>query len=116
LVGVCVIALVAAYSLLEKPKKFITCTATAYAIEGVTASGEDARKGIIAVHPSIIPLGSKVRITGAGKYSGVYQALDTGKNIIGRRIDIYMESREEAKKFGRRKVEVAILSFGNGQR
>jgi len=42
--------------------------------------------------------------------------LDTGKNIIGRRIDIYMESREEAKEFGRRKVEVAILSFGNGER
>jgi 3D (Asp-Asp-Asp) domain-containing protein len=104
------ICFITACALLEKqPRKVIMCVATAYAIEGVTASGEDVRKGMVAVDPSVIPLGSRVRITDAGKYSGVYLAADTGRNIVGHRIDIYMESSEEAKEFGRREVKVAIL-------
>ena len=108
-VGVVCLVVAYTYSLLKLPHKTFTCTATAYAIQGVTASGEEAGKGIVAVDPSVIPLGSKIRIWGAGKHSGVYHAEDTGKNIIGRRIDIYMEDIQEAKEFGRREVEVAIL-------
>ena len=97
----------------DEPQKVITSVATAYAIEGTTATGDEARVGIVAVDPSVIPLGSKIRVAGAGRYSGTYWALDTGRNIVGNRIDIYMDSREEAKEFGRRRVEVAILTFGD---
>ena len=114
LVVACAICAATVLAVLEgdEPQKVISSVATAYAIEGTTATGDEARVGIVAVDPSVIPLGSKIRVAGAGRYSGTYWALDTGRNIVGNRIDIYMDSREEAKEFGRRTVEVAVLTFG----
>lgn len=89
----------------------ITFTATAYALDGVTRSGEWVRPGIVAADPAVLPLGSQIRITGAGEYSGEYTVLDTGLKIKGQRIDIYMESTQEAREFGRQRVEVEILSL-----
>jgi 3D (Asp-Asp-Asp) domain-containing protein len=59
-----------------------------------------------------LPLGSRVRITGAGAYSGAYVVKDTGPAVKGREIDIYMRSGEEARKFGRRRVTVHVLEWG----
>lgn len=71
---------------------------------GRTASGEFVRRGFIAVDPSVIPLHSKVRLTGLGKdYDGIYLAKDTGGAIVGNRIDIYVSTKSEAWNFGRRR-------------
>ncbi len=72
---------------------------------GITATGLRARKGIVAVDPRIIPLGTKLFIPGYGEAL----AADTGGWIKNNRIDLCFESLEEAFKFGRRKVRVYLV-------
>ncbi len=88
-------------------------SATAYTIEGTTASGEQTKAGrTVAADPDILPLGSRILITGAGKYPGQYVVADTGKKVQGRKLDIYMPLQADAKRFGVRTVWVQILSRG----
>lgn len=84
--------------------------ATAYSIEGKTASGKQAREGLCAADPDILPLGSRIRVHDAGAYSGECEVADTGRAIKGREIDIYLANDREAKKFGRKQVRVEVLS------
>lgn len=84
--------------------------ATAYTGHGRTASGKRVRRGMVAADPRVLPLGSKVRVKNAGRYSGVYRVEDTGGKIRGRKIDIYMPSRGAARQFGRQSVKVEVLS------
>ena len=59
----------------------------------------------IAVDPRVIPLGSKVYVEGYG-YA---LAVDTGGDIKGNRIDLFMLSEDEAMTWGRQPVRVYIL-------
>jgi 3D (Asp-Asp-Asp) domain-containing protein len=88
------------------PEKF---TALAYSIEGKSADGSKSCKGTVAADWNVLPLGSKIRVSGAGTYSGEYTVVDSGRNVKGKVIDIYMSSAREARKFGKKKVEVEIL-------
>lgn len=72
----------------------------------VTATGMRAQRGVVAVDPSVIPLGTNLYIPGYG----MAVAADTGGAIVGDKIDLCMESYGEAINFGRRGVEVYILS------
>ena len=83
--------------------------ATAYSIEGTTASGTQAREGVVAADPDILPLGTRIRVHGAGGYSGEYVVRDTGRAIKGREIDLYVPNDREAKRFGRKSVQVEII-------
>jgi 3D (Asp-Asp-Asp) domain-containing protein len=83
--------------------------ATAYSIEGRTASGVRSREGIVAADPAILPLGTRIRVLDAGEYSGEYLVKDTGPAVKGGEIDIYVDNDAEAKRFGRRKVKVQVL-------
>ena len=67
--------------------------------------GHGVRRGIIAADPRVLKLGSRIVISGGG-YGGTYLVSDTGGKIKGNRLDIWMPSCSEAKKFGRRKVQV----------
>jgi resuscitation-promoting factor RpfB len=67
-----------------------------------TATGTGVYKGIVAVDPRVIPLGTKLYIDGYGPAI----AADTGGAIKGNRIDLAFGSREEAIQFGRRTVTV----------
>ena len=51
--------------------------------------------GLISVDPNVIPLGSTVVIDGAE-----YQAEDTGGMIKGHKIDMAVETHEEALELG----------------
>ena len=87
-----------------------TMEATAYlptdgSSAGITAMGIPATYGIVAVDPDVISLGTKVYIPGYG----VALAADTGGAIYGYRIDLCMESYDEAMDFGRRNVTVFVL-------
>ena len=62
-----------------------------------------------------MPLNSRIRIYGAGKYSGDYTVEDTGAKVDGHHIDVYMPSRAEAIKFGRQRVKVVILTYGDDE-
>lgn len=72
---------------------------------GITAMGIPATYGVVAVDPSVIPLGSRVYIPGYG----MAIAADTGGAIVGYCIDLCMESYAEAMNFGRRVVTVYVL-------
>lgn len=80
-------------------------SATAYCLSGRTAMGHGVRRGIIAADPRVLKLGSRVTIAGGG-YSGTYLVSDTGGVIKGKKIDIWMPSCSEARKFGRRTVQI----------
>jgi 3D (Asp-Asp-Asp) domain-containing protein len=95
----------------EEDRVTHTFVATAYCIKNVTACGVMVRTGIVAADPSVLPLGSIVKID-AGKYSGVYRVLDTGPGVRGKRLDIYMPCRSEAINFGRRKIQLEVLRYG----
>lgn len=93
--------------------KTITVEATAYSrnqsnLGNITYSGIDLRENpnVIAVDPSVIPLGSTVYIPGYGEFV----AGDTGSAINGNRIDIHMTDLQQALQFGRRSIEVQILN------
>jgi 3D (Asp-Asp-Asp) domain-containing protein len=88
--------------------------ATAYAQQGVTASGEYTHRHVVAADPSILPLGTRIKVTRAGRYSGEYVVADTGGKIQGRRLDIYLPSEAACRKFGRRRVKVRVLQLGDG--
>ena len=85
--------------------------ATAYSLKGRTASGRMVTRGLIAADPSVLPLGSRVRLDHPG-YSGEYLVADTGGAIRGRRIDIWTPTSGEAMRFGRRTVKLTVLSYG----
>ena len=78
--------------------------AYSYTGGGRTAMGTRARVGEIAVDPRVIPLGSKVYIEGVGARI----AEDTGGNIKGNTLDIYMNSVAECRKWGARTVTIYI--------
>lgn len=88
-----------------------TYTATAYSLRGRTASGKPVTRGLIAADPSVLPLGTRVRLE-AGSFSGEYLVADTGGAVKGRRIDIWTPTAREALQFGRRAVKLTVLSFG----
>ena len=79
--------------------------ATAYCLSGKTAMGHGVRRGIIAADPRVLKLGSRVTVS-AGAWSGTYLVSDTGGGIKGKRLDIWVPSCSEARKFGRRSVQV----------
>jgi len=66
---------------------------------------------LIAADPSILPLGSRVRLE-AGSWSGEYLVADTGGAVRGHRIDIWTPTAREAMQFGRRMVKLTVLEFG----
>jgi 3D (Asp-Asp-Asp) domain-containing protein len=84
--------------------------ATAYSVSGTTASGGHTRRGIVAADPAVFPMGSRIRVTGAGSYSGIYTVSDTGPAVKGREIDIFIPDGAEARRFGRRHVQVELLT------
>ncbi|RWR07179.1 ubiquitin-like domain-containing protein [Siminovitchia fortis] len=95
-------------------RKEIYMNATAYTADcsgcsGVTSTGIDLRANpdakVIAVDPSVIPLGSKVWVEGYG-YA---VAGDTGGAIKGNRIDVHVQSKGQASSFGRKQVKVRII-------
>jgi 3D (Asp-Asp-Asp) domain-containing protein len=81
-------------------------TATAYCLRGRTAMGHGVRRGIIAADPRVLRLGSTVNIT-SGAYAGQYLVSDTGGKIKGKKIDIWVPSCSEARRFGRRTVQIS---------
>jgi len=76
--------------------------------DGYTATMTRPRRGVVAVDPEVIPLGTVLYIEGYGWA----RAEDTGGMIKGLRIDLFMETREEALKWGKKWVEVRVYQNG----
>ena len=85
-------------------------TATAYSAldpgnSPYTATGTRVRHGVIAVDPSVIPLGTHVFIPDYGEAV----AEDIGWGIQGAMIDVAFDTHEEALMFGRQELEIYIM-------
>lgn len=76
---------------------------------GVTATGINLRENpglkVVAVDPSVIPLGSKVHVEGYG-YA---VAGDTGGAIKGNKIDVFIPDKTQAYRWGVKKVKVKVI-------
>lgn len=78
--------------------------AVAYYLPGRTALGIPVQKGVVAVDPRLIPLGTKLHVPGYGP--GV--AADVGIAIKGRIIDLWFPSTALAREWGRRTVTITV--------
>lgn len=81
----------------------LVVSATCYDLPGRTATGMPVGLGVVAVDPSVIPLGSRLSVPGYG--SGV--AADVGSGIKGATIDLWMPPAQCAA-WGRRTVTITI--------
>ena len=70
---------------------------TGYCLTGKTATGLPVGPGIVAVDPSVIPLGTRMTIPGYGE--GV--AADVGGGVAGAHIDVWVASCSDAASFSR---------------
>ena len=68
---------------------------TGYCLTGKTATGLPVGPGIVAVDPSVIPLGTRMTIPGYGE--GV--AADVGGGVNGAHIDVWVASCSDAASF-----------------
>lgn len=99
----------------ESSGKEMYVSSTAYTAgcngcSGVTATGLDLKANpgakVIAVDPSVIPLGTKVYVEGYG-YA---VASDTGSAIKGNKIDVFFSSKSDAYRWGRKQVKIRVLN------
>lgn len=80
--------------------------ATAYTYTGRnTATGRPPAVGLVSVDPTVIPMGSRLYIEGYGFAT----AADRGSSIKGNKVDVFLESKEACRQWGRRPVKVYVL-------
>jgi cystine transport system substrate-binding protein len=82
----------------------LVVSATGYALPGHTATGLPVGPGIVAVDPTVIPLGTRMTIPGYGE--GV--AADVGSGIRGATIDLWFPTVAQAYAWGRRTVTITL--------
>jgi 3D (Asp-Asp-Asp) domain-containing protein/septal ring factor EnvC (AmiA/AmiB activator) len=84
--------------------RLLTVDAVAYSLPGYTASGLPVRKGVVAVDPTVIPLGTRLYVPGYGPAI----AADVGTAIKGLIIDLWFPTYEQAAAWGRRTVTITV--------
>ena len=98
----------------EPSGKVLNVSTTAYTANctgcsGITSTGFNLKSNpnakVIAVDPSVIPLGSKVFVEGYGTAI----AADTGGAIKGNKIDVFFSSKSQAYAWGNKTVQITIL-------
>jgi 3D (Asp-Asp-Asp) domain-containing protein len=87
-----------------KSGRAMVVRATCYILKGTTASGLPVGPGIVAVDPTVIPLGTRLYIPGYGK--GI--AADVGGGIKGKIIDLWYSTYAQCAKWGMRTVRITI--------
>jgi peptidoglycan DL-endopeptidase CwlO len=85
-------------------ERTLTVSATGYSIRGRTSTGIPTAPGVVAVDPSVIPLGTRLTIPGYG----VGIAADTGGAVQGNTIDVWFPTAAQALQWGRRTVTITI--------
>jgi 3D (Asp-Asp-Asp) domain-containing protein len=85
-------------------ERTLTVSATGYALKGTTATGIPVGWGVVAVDPSVIPLGSHFTIPGYGDAV----AADIGGTVRGSSIDLWFPTHAQAHAWGRRTVTIVL--------
>ena len=87
-----------------RPGQTVTVDAVAYSLPGSTASGLPVGRGVVAVDPAVIPLGTRMFVPGYGEAI----AADVGTAVRGLLIDLWFPTLAEAQAWGRRTVTITI--------
>jgi 3D (Asp-Asp-Asp) domain-containing protein len=82
----------------------IVVTSTGYSLPGHTATGLPVGWGVVAVDPSVIPLGTKLVVPGYGEAV----AADVGSSVHGMDIDLWFPTLAQARAWGRRTVTITL--------
>jgi peptidoglycan DL-endopeptidase CwlO len=82
----------------------LTVDAVAYSLPGRTASGLPVGRGVVAVDPTVIPLGTRMFVPGYGPAV----AADVGTAVQGPIIDLWFPTLAEARAWGRRTVTISL--------
>jgi 3D (Asp-Asp-Asp) domain-containing protein len=86
---------------------------TAYCLRGTMRTGVRVRDGMAAGDPSVLPLGSVVRVSHPdGRLIGIFVIMDTGGAVHGNKIDLWFDSCREASDWGMRSVIAEVLDIG----
>jgi 3D (Asp-Asp-Asp) domain-containing protein len=86
---------------------------TAYCLRGNMRTGVRVRDGMAAGDPSVLPLGSVVRVSHPdGRLIGIFVIMDTGGAVRGNKIDLWFDSCGEARDWGIRRVVAEVLDIG----
>jgi 3D (Asp-Asp-Asp) domain-containing protein len=86
-------------------KKKFKVKAYAYSGGGTCANGQSVQRGRIATDPRVIKTGSWLYVNGYG----LCKACDTGGDIKGKVVDLYMNSNAECNRWGVKYPKVYIL-------
>jgi cystine transport system substrate-binding protein len=78
--------------------------ATGYSLSGHTATGLPVSWGVVAVDPTVIPLGTRMTIPGYGEAV----AADVGSGVRGATIDLWFPTVAQAVAWGRRTVTITL--------
>jgi 3D (Asp-Asp-Asp) domain-containing protein/peptidoglycan hydrolase CwlO-like protein len=85
-------------------RRTIVVSSTGYSLPGHTSTGIPVGHGVVAVDPSVIPLGTRITIPGYGE--GV--AADTGGGVRGADIDLWFPTLAAARAWGRKTVTITL--------
>lgn len=90
----------------------LSMSATAYCLTGETSSGTQAKSGTVAADPQVLPMGTTIRVTGLmSPRPQTFTVADTGPAVKGNEIDVFISDCARAKTFGRRRVQVRVLTL-----
>jgi 3D (Asp-Asp-Asp) domain-containing protein len=120
--GIALVALVAAMFVISTTAtgaqrraarpRMLTMSATAYCLRGATSSGTQPRSGTVAADPRVLPMGTTIRVTGlVSPRPQTFTVADSGAAVKGNEIDIFIRDCARAKTFGRRQVQVRVLTL-----
>lgn len=115
LIGIVIaFVLMSAVSVKADELEFHSMKATAYCLDGITASGQQTREGICASRPEWIGKTAAIYINDnetIGDFLGYYEIEDTGDTPIrkGYVIDIWMDDYQDCIEFGAPDVYVLII-------
>jgi len=82
---------------------------TSYCLSGTTRRGRYVRAGIVAADPRLFPLSRYVELYVGAKYLGRFLVDDTGSNIRGPRIDVWLPTCRESIVFGRQRGTAVLV-------
>jgi 3D (Asp-Asp-Asp) domain-containing protein len=91
-------------ALASAARRTIVVSSTGYSLPGHTSTGIPVGPGVVAVDPSVIPLGTRITIPGYGE--GV--AADTGGGVRGADIDLWFPTLAAARAWGRKTVTITL--------
>lgn len=82
-------------------------TITAFCLRGQMRNGEYVHHGAVATDRRVLPEGTRMTIDGL---PGLYVSKDTGSGVIGAHVDVWMESCQDAIRWGRQYRTVEVIS------